>query len=138
MNIRALLYALLLLPAAIAGAAPPQTGVVPATTEPPPPPPRADPENDRPCWADRNDPAIPCRPGPHPYRRPLILAPAPPPPEDTAPPEPDRDGCRQEKLRQLNALHYGDTQRANRIDEWLWKNCRSYSNELRQLEQDAM
>lgn len=24
------------------------------------------------------------------------------------------------------------------IDEWLWKNCRSYSNELRRLEQSRM
>jgi opacity protein-like surface antigen len=26
----------------------------------------------------------------------------------------------------------------NRIDEWLWKNCREYSNELRSIEQQYM
>jgi hypothetical protein len=27
---------------------------------------------------------------------------------------------------------------ASQLDEWLWKNCRNYANELRTLEQDRM
>ena len=29
-------------------------------------------------------------------------------------------------------------QNAASLDEWLWKNCRSYSSELRRLEQERM
>lgn len=32
----------------------------------------------------------------------------------------------------------GRTETAEEIDTWLWKNCREYSYELRQLEQDRM
>ena len=73
------------------------------------------------------------------YRRPVII--------DRAAPEPildidtlsdDWDGCRSTKLNALSARAGGDMQQANRLDEWLWKNCRSYSQELRELEQDRM
>ena len=60
--------------------------------------------------------------------------------------------CEQAKLRQLqlqqNSTHTklskkkrkSEThqQSAEQIDTWLWKNCREYSYELRQLEQDRM
>lgn len=50
----------------------------------------------------------------------------------------DWDGCRKAKLGAINARKSGHVSEANNLDEWLWKNCRSYSNELRQLEQDDM
>lgn len=142
-TIKVLLCALLLsLPATTTLAQPRQGGYAATTAEvqaplPPPPPVINNTDQRPPCRADRDRPNINCRPIPYPYRRPVITAPAPPP-ADVAPSEADWDGCRQEKYKQLNALRYGDTQRANHIDEWLWKNCRSYSNELRQIEQDAM
>lgn len=106
---------------------------------PPPPPAKPQPQGNRPdCWPNRDIQPVNCRPRPHPYRRPVIVNPTPPQAEDTTPPSTDWEGCRQEKLKQLNALRYGDTTLANRLDEWLWKNCRSFSNELRELEQDAM
>ncbi len=66
--------------------------------------------------------------------------------------------CEQAKLRQLNLEHAAHTasvggskkharsrtgttksrEDANQLDEWLWKNCRNYANELRSLEQDRM
>ncbi len=50
----------------------------------------------------------------------------------------DWPGCRQAKLGALRAARSGTTSEANKLDDWLWKNCRAYSNELRQLEQDEM
>ncbi len=65
----------------------------------------------------------------------------------------DWPACEKAKLRALklergNAMQKtskskksrGDDrrQRAEEIDTWLWKNCRDYSYELRQLEQDHM
>lgn len=50
----------------------------------------------------------------------------------------DWDGCRKAKLGAIKARHSGRSSEANDLDDWLWKNCRSYSNELRQLEQDDM
>jgi hypothetical protein len=38
----------------------------------------------------------------------------------------------------MHSRDTGDNDQASRLDEWLWKNCRTYSNELRQLEQNAM
>ncbi len=34
--------------------------------------------------------------------------------------------------------HEDSSQRAEEIDTWLWKNCREFSYELRQLEQEKM
>jgi hypothetical protein len=74
-----------------------------------------------------------------PYRRPIIIQQTPAAePEDTAPLAADWEGCRKTKLNQLNARQRGDADRANNLEEWLWKNCRSYSSELRDLEQDGM
>ena len=84
------------------------------------------------------------RPQPHPYPyyqrpRPVII--------NQLPPEPaieinslndDWEGCRTAKLGSMRARNYGRADEANNLDEWLWKNCRSYSYELRQLEQDDM
>lgn len=68
----------------------------------------------------------------------------------------DLRACEKAKLRQLNieqtarANHGGGKKTARRagaskskrsaeqIDEWLWKNCRDYSYELRNLEQQQM
>ena len=60
--------------------------------------------------------------------------------------------CQQAKLRQLQlqqkSAHAKPSkkksksenrqQREEEIDTWLWKNCRDYSYELRQLEQERM
>lgn len=79
-----------------------------------------------------------CQPGPY-YRRPVIVNQI-----NTAPPveisnlRDDWDGCRTAKLGSIRARDSGDLDRANNLDDWLWKNCRSYSVELRQLEQDGM
>ncbi len=50
----------------------------------------------------------------------------------------DWEGCRNAKLGAIKARRSGRSSAANDLDDWLWKNCRSYSNELRQLEQDDM
>jgi hypothetical protein len=66
----------------------------------------------------------------------------------------DWRACEKAKLRQLNmeqAAHNrssgkksrstsaGKSRRsAEQLDEWLWKNCRAYSYELRNLEQQRM
>lgn len=71
----------------------------------------------------------------------------------------DWRGCAQAKLRQLSLQQStrdaeprksgskkkgggkkraGSTQRAEDIETWLWKNCREYSYELRNLEQEKM
>ena len=50
----------------------------------------------------------------------------------------DWEGCRKAKLGSIRARNSGSADEANNLDEWLWKNCRSYSYELRQLEQDDM
>jgi hypothetical protein len=60
--------------------------------------------------------------------------------------------CEKAKLRELKMRRGADDhktskhqkrrsegrQRAEEIDTWLWKNCREFSYELRQLEQDKM
>ncbi|MFT3929947.1 MAG: hypothetical protein QM709_06580 [Spongiibacteraceae bacterium] len=46
----------------------------------------------------------------------------------------DWEGCRAAKLGAIRARNSGQRDQANDLDEWLWKNCRSYSNELRDLE----
>jgi hypothetical protein len=48
------------------------------------------------------------------------------------------EDCRKAKLGSMHTREIGNADQANRLDEWLWKNCRSYSNELRQLEQNDM
>ncbi len=50
----------------------------------------------------------------------------------------DWEGCRKAKLGAMRARDTGNIDQANRLDEWLWKNCRTYSDELRQLEQNDM
>ena len=104
------------------------------------------------CTKSRNDPrcGYPQRPHypsnsypdryPQPYRsRPVII--------NQIPEEPaieinsltdDWEGCRTAKLGAIKARNSGHADEANNLDDWLWKNCRSYSNELRQLEQDDM
>jgi hypothetical protein len=73
------------------------------------------------------------------HRRPIIIVPQPAaPPIDDTPLASDWEGCRQTKLNQLRQARSGNLERANQLDEWLWKNCRSYSEDLRQLEQDQM
>lgn len=73
------------------------------------------------------------------YRRPVILNTTPPEPEiDTDSVGTDWEGCRSVKLGAIRARSGGNTDRANHLDEWLWKNCRGYSEELRALEQDRM
>ena len=63
--------------------------------------------------------------------------------------------CEQAKLRELQLQRNADShktskrkshrnndenrrQRAEELDTWLWKNCREFSYELRQIEQDRM
>jgi hypothetical protein len=63
--------------------------------------------------------------------------------------------CEKAKLRQLNLEQTARSgggkkpsrsrsgssksrENADRLDEWLWKNCRDYANELRTLEQERM
>jgi hypothetical protein len=79
-----------------------------------------------------------CPPRHRHYRRPIIIQQTTPAPVVTAPLSDDWEGCRQGKLNQLSALDAGNPQRANQLDEWLWKNCRDYSQELRDIEQDNM
>ncbi len=104
----------------------------PAPARPTPPPPSCGPG----FFPDSNGA---CRPN-TPYRRPIIIEQdAANPRADVAPAASDDwEGCRKTKLNQLAALRNGDTDNANHLDEWLWKNCRSYSSELRDLEQDRM
>jgi hypothetical protein len=71
------------------------------------------------------------------YRRPVIIQSNPEPVEE-APLTDDWEGCRKAKLSQMNSQQNGDQSRARQLDEWLWKNCRNYSEDLRQLEQDRM
>jgi hypothetical protein len=82
-------------------------------------------------------PTRPYYPDSDPYRRPVIIQSNPAPVEE-APLTDDWDGCRNAKLSQLNSQQSGDQSRAKQLDEWLWKNCRGYSEDLRQLEQDRM
>lgn len=63
--------------------------------------------------------------------------------------------CEKVKLQQLKAQHSAQhkgrkkastadrgpsrsRQNIDKLEEWLWKNCRSYGNELRSLEQGRM
>lgn len=77
---------------------------------------------------------------PHPHRpRPVIVNQLPPQPAiETNSLTDDWEGCRKAKLGWINARERGDSDQANHLDEWLWRNCRTYSNELRQLEQNDM
>jgi hypothetical protein len=103
-----------------------------ATVQPatPPPPPRPQPQ----CRPGYLDPDRCPRPYPV-YQRPIIIQQAAPIEEDTdEEPTDDWEGCRKQKLAELNARHGGNTSRANELEAWLWKNCRGYSNELRELE----
>lgn len=102
----------------------------------PTPPPNTQPQ----CPSGHYDTAGNCLPWYYHRRRPVIIQQqaAPAEPAVTEPPTADREGCRQSKIKQLNALKSGDTDRANKLDEWLWKNCRYYSDELRDIEQDNM
>ena len=74
----------------------------------------------------------------HHHRPIIIVPPAATPPVDVTPTSDDWEGCRKTKLNQLNLTQNGNLQRARQLDEWLWKNCRAYSEDLRQLEQDQM
>lgn len=80
----------------------------------------------------------PSYPDRDPYRRPVIINQTAPAVAEEAPTTDDWESCRRTKVNQLNAQQGGDQGRARQLDEWLWKNCRSYSEELRQLEQDRM
>lgn len=77
---------------------------------------------------------------PRPYRpRPVIINQLPEQPAiEINSLSDDWDGCRKAKLGAIKARGSGKSDEANNLDDWLWKNCRAYSNELRQLEQDAM
>ncbi len=77
---------------------------------------------------------------PTPYRpRPVIINQLPPQPTiEINTLNDDWEGCRKAKLGAIRERDSGHADAANRLDEWLWKSCRSYSNELRQLEQDGM
>lgn len=77
---------------------------------------------------------------PQPYRqRPVIINQLPEQPAiEINSLSDDWDGCRKAKLGAISARKSGRADDANDLDDWLWKNCRSYSNELRQLEQDDM
>jgi len=80
-----------------------------------------------------------CNNRPEPYRRPIVVVPAATTtPAVEAPLTDDWEGCRAAKVRQMNANGNGDLTQAKQLDEWLWKNCRNYSDDLRQLEQDRM
>lgn len=95
------------------------------------------------CTKPSTDPR--CRPANHHYYpypdhpRPVIVNQLPPQPAiDINSLTDDWEGCRKAKLGAIRARNSGHTDEANTLDDWLWKNCRSYSNELRQLEQDDM
>jgi hypothetical protein len=93
------------------------------------------------CGKPNRDPG--CRPPaparPYPYRRPVIINETQAaPPVDTSALKDDWDGCRSAKLSAMRSRDNGALDQANRLDDWLWKNCRGYSQELRDLEQDEM
>lgn len=90
------------------------------------------PDAQRPGYDDRRGPYGDRR-GP----RPVVIVPTAAPADDT-PLTDDWEGCRKAKLGQMNSARSGDTTRARQMEEWLWKNCRAYSDDLRQLEQDSM
>jgi hypothetical protein len=111
-------------------------------------PPQTQPSGSKPqtpnCTQPNTDPR--CRPAQSPYydshphhTRPVIInqLPAEPAIEINSLTD-DWEGCRKAKLGSMRARNTGDSDQANHLDEWLWKNCRSYSNELRQLEQNDM
>lgn len=109
-----------------------------------PPPQPSDKTQPPDCFHSNTD--LRCRPQPvpeyrrYPYRpRPVIINQLPAEPAiEISSLKDDWDGCRKAKLGAINARSSGNADQANNLDEWLWKNCRSYSNELRQLEQDEM
>ena len=136
-------------------AADPASAIIPRTpaTNPAPPPDKPKP----PIGCSRNDwlagkcsqhpstspeyPAYPTRPtypDRDPYRRPVIIDQTAPAAAEEMPTSDDWESCRKAKMDQLNAQQGGDQSRSRQLDEWLWKNCRSYSEDLRQLEQDRM
>lgn len=96
------------------------------------------------CSRPNTDPR--CRPSPPPYyypqpyrQRPVIINQLPEQPAiEINSLTDDWEGCRTAKLGAISARKSGHADEANNLDEWLWKNCRSYSNELRQLEQNDM
>ncbi|HEY3700435.1 MAG TPA: hypothetical protein VGK97_13950 [Spongiibacteraceae bacterium] len=96
------------------------------------------------CSHPNADPRCRAQPAPeyrrYPYRpRPVIINQLPPEPAiEISSLKDDWEGCRTAKLGAIHARNSGSSDQANNLDEWLWKNCRSYSNELRQLEQDDM
>jgi hypothetical protein len=114
----------------------------PSVTMPSPPPPQKNTDTAIDCRRPNQNAR--CRQPapeihPYPYRRPIIVNTAPPtPPVDISSLKDDWDGCRSAKLSALRSRSDGNLEQANRLDEWLWKNCRSYSDELRDLEQDQM
>lgn len=76
------------------------------------------------------------RPYPY-YRRPIIVNSEPttaPAPIDINALKDDWEGCRSTKINAINSRRAGSLDQANRLEEWLWKNCRYYSEELRDLE----
>ena len=111
-----------------------------AVTVSPAPPPPARPAYPRPpeCTYSSND--WRCRPRPPAYpdqyhRRPVIVNQIDTePPVDTSSLSDDWEGCRTAKLGAIRSRDSGQLDEANHLDEWLWKNCRSYSIELRALE----
>lgn len=116
----------------------------PAVTAPSPPPPQDKPRSaPLDCTQPNRDSRCrPLTPDYHPnpyYRRPVIVNQSPATqPIDTGALKDDWEGCRSTKLTAIHSRNNGDMEQANRLDEWLWKNCRSYSEELRDLEQDQM
>lgn len=111
------------------------------TPSPPPQPKRPDaPINCAQPYRDAR-----CRPTlpdhrPHPYSRQSTIIYSEPAatPIDTSELYDDWEGCRSAKLDAIHSRDSGNRDQANRLDEWLWKNCRSYSEELRDLEQNQM
>lgn len=112
------------------------------------PPPQTQTNDNKPqipnCTQSNVDPR--CKPVQPPYydsyphrTRPVIINQAPAEPAIEINSLTDNwEGCRKAKLGSMHARDIGDSDQANHLDEWLWKNCRSYSNDLRQLEQNDM
>lgn len=50
----------------------------------------------------------------------------------------DWNTCSEKKRDAIRAEKRGQKDRAEILNEWLWKNCREYSNELRTIEQQMM
>jgi hypothetical protein len=110
-----------------------------SVTAPPPPPQPQKPDAPINCAQPHRDAR--CRPTtpdyrPYPYSRQSTIIYSEPAaaPIDISELHDDWEGCRSAKLDAIHSRNAGHLDQANRLDEWLWKNCRSYSEELRDLE----